>query len=45
MRVYPPWNKAISKQALNSQNWQTQYFITIGKDENNNIELIAKVEV
>ena len=45
IRVYPPWNEVTSKQALSSQSWQTKYFITIGKDENNNIELIAKVEV
>lgn len=29
IRVYPPWDKANSKQAEKTRKWQTEYFITI----------------
>lgn len=32
IRVYPPWDKVESKQAQKTQNWQTDYFLTITTD-------------
>lgn len=32
IRVYPPWDVASNKQALSSQNWQTQHFISISPE-------------
>ncbi len=29
IRVYPPWDKLSSKQALKTQNWQQDYFLEI----------------
>ena len=29
IRVYPPWDIVTSKQAVKTQNWQTNYFIKI----------------
>ena len=28
IRVYPPWDKAMNKQAEKTQNWQLKYFFT-----------------
>lgn len=30
IRVYPPWDAATSKQAAQTQNWQTKYFVQAG---------------
>ena len=30
-RVYPKWDKAISKQAISTQKWQLKYFIELNK--------------
>lgn len=32
IRVYPPWDIVISKQAVKTQNWQTNYFLKISGD-------------
>jgi len=32
-RVYPPWDKAINKQAQNTQKWQMSYFLEIQNDQ------------
>ena len=32
IRVYPPWDIPISKQAKKTQSWQQIYFLTIKKD-------------
>ena len=32
IRVYPPWDKTISKQAKKTQEWQIQYFFEIPED-------------
>ncbi len=29
IRVYPPWEKVTSKQAIRTQEWQLKYFLTI----------------
>lgn len=33
IRVYPSWDKAESKQAQKTQDWQTQYFLTFSEDQ------------
>ncbi len=40
-RVYPPWNKAVNKQAVKTQKWQLNYFyeLTAPTDLNRVIEL------
>lgn len=30
IRVYPPWDKTISKQAISTQKWQLDYFTALG---------------
>ncbi len=42
IRVYPPWDITTSKQAEKTQNWQTDYFMTIEKD-NTDLTLIKKL--
>ena len=29
IRVYPPWDKAVTTQAKKTQEWQIKYFLTI----------------
>ncbi|WP_316839220.1 MepB family protein [Pedobacter gandavensis] len=29
IRVYPPWDKATNKQAMETQKWQVKYFLSI----------------
>jgi hypothetical protein len=31
IRVYPPWDKPISKQAMKTQSWQLKYFLEVNK--------------
>jgi hypothetical protein len=33
IRVYPPWDKTISKQAQKTQKWQLKYFLQIPEDK------------
>ncbi|PCI34762.1 MAG: MepB family protein [Flavobacteriaceae bacterium] len=33
-RVYPPWDIASNKQALNTQKWQLNYFVQSSKNQN-----------
>lgn len=33
IRVYPPWDKANSKQAQTSQKWQLEFFVEISKNK------------
>ena len=33
IRVYPPWDKAINKQAQKTQQWQLDYFLEIPVDK------------
>jgi len=40
MRVYPPWDKAASKQAEKTQYWQLKYFLNIPKDGTPDFSLI-----
>lgn len=41
IRVYPPWDKVANKQAMNTQSWQTKYFLTI-KNENSTDFILGK---
>ncbi|WP_298424587.1 MepB family protein [uncultured Kordia sp.] len=34
IRVYPPWDLPISKQAIKTQTWQLHYFLAISVDTN-----------
>lgn len=43
IRVYPPWDIAINKQAVKTQNWQTKYFLTIKNDNSTDLNLIKKL--
>jgi hypothetical protein len=38
IRVYPPWDKTISKQAQKTQKWQLKYFLEI--PENNPVDTV-----
>lgn len=40
IRVYPPWDKTENKQAIKTQNWQTQFFISMNLDNFINIDLL-----
>lgn len=42
IRVYPPWDIAISKQAKQTQKWQLEYFLPIGPEKANSL-LIKKL--
>lgn len=44
-RVYPPWDKAESKQAEKTQNWQLDYFLTIKTTGVTDINLAKKILV
>ena len=43
IRVYPPWNIPMNKQAEKTQNWQTKYFLTIKNDNKTDIDLANKL--
>ncbi len=43
MRVYPPWDKVMNKQALKTQTWQINYFLPIHKRNSTNLELAKKL--
>lgn len=42
IRLYPPWDKDLNKQAQKTQQWQLEYFIEIPEDKPINIGLIRK---
>ena len=43
IRVYPPWDIAINRQALKTQNWQIKYFLTIKNDNSTELDLVKKL--
>ncbi|CAM4180340.1 MepB family protein [Flavobacterium weaverense] len=43
IRVYPPWDEAINKQAQKTQQWQLNYFLEIPSDETVNIEVVKRL--
>ncbi len=40
IRVYAPWDKAINKQAIETQSWQTNYFIAIHNNQLSDFDLV-----
>lgn len=32
IRVYPPWDKTVSRQAQKTQNWQLEYFLDLSQN-------------
>jgi hypothetical protein len=45
IRVYPPWEITINKRARQTQAWQMQYFLTIGRDDPIDLDLINRLFV
>jgi hypothetical protein len=43
IRVYPPWDKTLSKQAQKTQKWQLDYFLEISNDKPIDLELLKKL--
>lgn len=43
IRVYPPWDIAANKQAQKTQSWQTNYFVSIEKNDEMGIELLRNL--
>lgn len=43
IRVYPPWDETLSKQAQKTQKWQMDYFLEIPCDKSINMELVKKL--
>lgn len=37
IRVYPPWDKATSKQAEKTQKWQLDYFLDLSKNKSTDV--------
>lgn len=42
-RLYPPWTKPLSKEALKTQKWQLSYFFSFVKDGIVNLEEVSKL--
>lgn len=42
IRVYPPWDRPISKQAIATQKWQLNYFIKIDKNPSEKVAWITR---
>lgn len=42
-RIYPPWDKAVNKQAMHSQRWQLAYFIALEDDVPTTRDLLEKL--
>lgn len=43
IRVYPPWDIPTNKQAEKTQNWQTNYFLTIKNNNETDFDLAKKL--
>jgi len=43
IRVYPPWDIVTNKQAVETQSWQTKYFLTIKNHNSNDLDLVKKL--
>ncbi|ESU28912.1 protein of unknown function UCP032285 [Flavobacterium limnosediminis JC2902] len=43
IRVYPPWDVTISKQAQKTQNWQRNYFLEIPFDGLTDLDRVSKL--
>ena len=40
IRVYPPWDSAINKQAQKTQNWQLNYFLDLSDEKEINFDRV-----
>ena len=43
IRVYPPWNLASNKQATQTQEWQTKYFINLSEGNKSTADSIVHI--
>lgn len=43
IRVYPPWDIVLNKQAEKTQSWQAKYFLTIKNDNTTDLDLAKKL--
>lgn len=43
IRVYPPWDIATNKQAVQTQHWQSKYFLTIGAENSTDLSWIKEL--
>lgn len=43
IRVYPPWEKSLNRQAQKTQNWQIEYFLNISKDNSIDYNRVKKL--
>ncbi len=43
IRVYPPWEKPSNKQAIKTQQWQLNYFLTVNDKASVDLELALKL--
>lgn len=43
IRVYPPWDIPSNKQAIKTQSWQTNYFLTINTDLSTDLDLLKRL--
>ena len=43
IRVYPPWDEPLSKQAAMTQHWQTPYFVAIKEGESIDRDLLEQL--
>ncbi len=43
IRVYPPWDVALNKQAQKTQKWQLEYFLEMSLDKHINNALVRKM--
>jgi hypothetical protein len=43
IRVYPPWDETLSKQAQKTQKWQLDYFLEIPSDKPIDLQLLRKL--
>lgn len=43
IRVYPPWEKSLNKQAQKTQDWQSKYFLDISSSQSINYQLVQQL--
>ncbi|WP_426099775.1 MepB family protein [Pseudomonas sp. PSPC3-3] len=43
LRVYPPWSRPIAKQALQTQRWQLQHFVTVDPSDQASLQHIKSL--
>ncbi len=43
IRVYPPWEKSLNRQAQKTQSWQIEYFLDIPEDKSVDFDRVSKL--